>query len=116
METYYVDGKFVPASEAVIPIDDLAIMRGFGVFDLLRTQNGKPLFLKEHILRLNTSARRIGLDLPWPAHAQVSRQTRDWRLRHLGDSGGGSAALASSWWAAGQWPRSASPGVMRPLS
>ena len=65
METYYVDGKFVSASEAVIPVDDLAIMRGFGVFDLLRTQNGKPLFLKEHILRLNTSARRIGLDLPW---------------------------------------------------
>ena len=46
METYYVDGQFVPASEAVIPVDDLAIMRGFGVFDLLRTVDGKPLFLK----------------------------------------------------------------------
>jgi branched-chain amino acid aminotransferase len=65
VETYYVDGKFVSASKAVIPVDDLAIMRGFGVFDLLRTRNGKPLFLKEHILRLNASARRIGLDLPW---------------------------------------------------
>ncbi len=65
MQTYYVDGKFVSAAEAVIPVDDLAIMRGFGVFDLLRTRNGKPLFLKEHILRLNASARRIGLDLPW---------------------------------------------------
>lgn len=65
VETYYVAGKFVAASEAVIPVDDLAIMRGFGVFDLLRTRNGKPLFLKEHILRLNASARRIGLDLPW---------------------------------------------------
>jgi len=65
VETYYVDGKFVSASEAVIPVDDLAIMRGFGVFDLLRTRNGKPLFLKEHMLRLNASARRIGLDLPW---------------------------------------------------
>jgi len=65
VETYYVAGKFVAASEAVIPVDDLAIMRGFGVFDLLRTRNGKPLFLKEHILRLHASARRIGLDLPW---------------------------------------------------
>jgi len=65
VETYYVAGKFVAATEAVIPVDDLAIMRGFGVFDLLRTRNGKPLFLKEHILRLNASARRIGLDLPW---------------------------------------------------
>jgi len=63
--TYYVDGQFVPASEAVIPVDDLAIMRGFGVFDLLRTLNGKPLFLEEHIARLQTSARQIGMELPW---------------------------------------------------
>jgi len=63
--TYYVDGQFVPASEAVIPVDDLAIMRGFGVFDLLRTLNGKPLFLEEHITRLQTSARQIGMELPW---------------------------------------------------
>ena len=65
MQTYYVDGEFVAAAEAVIPVDDLAIMRGFGVFDLLRTLNGKPLFLKEHIQRLEESARRIGIDLPW---------------------------------------------------
>ena len=66
MDTYYVDGQFVPASEAVIPVDDLAIMRGFGVFDLLRTLNGKPLFLIEHIKRLEDSASRLGMTLPWP--------------------------------------------------
>ncbi len=65
MQTYYVDGRFVAASEAVIPVDDLAIMRGFGVFDLLRTLNGWPLFLKEHIQRLEDSAHRIGIKLPW---------------------------------------------------
>ncbi|MBW2433193.1 MAG: aminotransferase class IV [Deltaproteobacteria bacterium] len=65
MPTYYVDGQFVPASEAVIPVDDLAIMRGFGVFDLLRTLKGRPLFLKEHIRRLEDSGRRIGIQLPW---------------------------------------------------
>ena len=66
MATYYVDGQFVQASDAVIPVDDLAIMRGLGVFDLLRTLNGKPLFLEEHIKRLENSARRIGIALPWP--------------------------------------------------
>lgn len=65
VQTYYVDGQFVAASEAVIPVDDLAIMRGFGVFDLLRTLNGQPLFLKEHIRRLEDSAGRIGIQLPW---------------------------------------------------
>jgi branched-chain amino acid aminotransferase len=65
VQTYYIDGQFVSASEAVIPVDDLAIMRGYGVFDLLRTLNGQPLFLKEHIQRLEDSARRIGIELPW---------------------------------------------------
>ncbi|MGD2097491.1 MAG: aminotransferase class IV [Desulfobacterales bacterium] len=65
MQTYYVDGRFVAASEAVIPVDDLAIMRGYGVFDLLRTLKGQPLFLDEHIQRLEDSARHIGIQLPW---------------------------------------------------
>jgi branched-chain amino acid aminotransferase len=66
MQTYYVDGKFVPADRAVIPVDDLAILRGIGVFDLLRTYAGRILFLKEHIDRLFNSARQINLEIPWP--------------------------------------------------
>lgn len=62
---YYVDGKYVPADQAMIPVDDLAIVRGIGVFDLVRTYNGKPRFLKEHIQRLYHSARQISLDMPW---------------------------------------------------
>jgi branched-chain amino acid aminotransferase len=65
MNTYYVDGEFVPADRAVIPVDDLALIRGVGVFDLLRTYHGKPCFLKEHVTRLLESARSIDLELPW---------------------------------------------------
>ncbi len=65
MKIYYVDGKFVSQDEAVIPVDDLAILRGYGVFDLIRTYRGKPYFLKEHIDRLENSAKEIGLSLPW---------------------------------------------------
>jgi branched-chain amino acid aminotransferase len=65
MNIYYVDGKFVPADQAVIPVDDLALIRGIGVFDLLRTYNGKPYFLKEHVTRLLESARRIDFEVPW---------------------------------------------------
>jgi branched-chain amino acid aminotransferase len=70
MNIYFVDGKFVPADEAVLPVDDLAIIRGIGVFDLLRTYNGKPYFLKEHVERLLNSAREINLDLPW-SHSAI---------------------------------------------
>lgn len=65
MLIYYVDGKFVPAEKAVIPVDDLALLRGIGVFDLLRTYNGKPYFLDAHIDRLENSAQKIDLALPW---------------------------------------------------
>ncbi|UCF89946.1 MAG: aminotransferase class IV [Desulfobacterales bacterium] len=64
-DIYYVDGEFVTADKAVIPADDLAILRGYGVFDFLRTYHGKPHFITEHIERLMNSARQIGLDLPW---------------------------------------------------
>lgn len=65
MSIYYIDGAFVPANQAVIPVDDLAVLRGFGVFDLVRTYGGKPFFLKEHIERLRNSAAEIGLHMPW---------------------------------------------------
>jgi branched-chain amino acid aminotransferase len=62
---YYVDGKFVPADQAAIPVDDLAIVRGIGVFDLVRIRSGRPCFLNQHIERLFRSAADIGLDMPW---------------------------------------------------
>ncbi|MFO7883725.1 MAG: aminotransferase class IV [Desulfobacteraceae bacterium] len=65
MAIYYVDGKFVSSDKAVIPVDDLAVLRGFGVCDLMRTFDGRPYFLDEHINRLENSAREIGLFLPW---------------------------------------------------
>ena len=65
MKIYYVDGKFVSSDQAVIPVDDLAVLRGYGVCDIMRTYNGKPYFLKDHIRRLVNSAKEIGLPLPW---------------------------------------------------
>lgn len=65
MSIFYVDGQYVPAEKAVIPVDDLSILRGVGVFDFMRTFNGKPHHLEEHVVRLENSARKIGLELPW---------------------------------------------------
>lgn len=71
MAIYYIDGEFVPAEKAVIPVDDLAILRGIGVFDLLRTYDGEPFFLDAHIDRLERSAREIDLSLPW-SHQEIA--------------------------------------------
>ena len=64
MNTFYIDGAFVPEDKAVLPVTDLAVLRGYGVFDFLRTYNGVPFHLDDHILRLERSAKLIGLSLP----------------------------------------------------
>ena len=65
MDIYYVDGKFVPSDQAVIPVTDLAILRGLGAFDFMRTYEGRPFCLRAHLERLESSTRKIGLPFPW---------------------------------------------------
>jgi branched-chain amino acid aminotransferase len=59
----------MPADRAVIPVNDLAVLRGYGVFDLMRTFNGEPLFIREHVERLRHSADELGLHFPWSSDA-----------------------------------------------
>jgi branched-chain amino acid aminotransferase len=63
---FYIDGEFVRSDDAAIPVDDLALLRGYGVFDFLRTYGGRPFDLDAHLRRLERSARLIHLDLPVP--------------------------------------------------
>ncbi|MGD8251349.1 MAG: aminotransferase class IV [Desulfobacterales bacterium] len=60
-----IDGKTVAESEAVISIRDLAVLRGYGVFDFLRTYGKRPFHLEDHVKRLERSARLIGMTLKW---------------------------------------------------
>ncbi len=74
---YYVNGRFVPVSGAVISVHDLAVARGYAVFESLRTYGGHPFRLPDHLRRLRQSAGSISVPLPWSDQAltELVRQT-----------------------------------------
>ena len=61
---YYLNGQYVKEEDAKISILDLAVLRGLGVFDYLRTYSGRPFHLWDHLQRLKYSAEHVGLTLP----------------------------------------------------
>lgn len=61
---FYIDGEFVREEDATIAASDLSVLRGYGVFDYMRTYNGHPFYLDAHLDRLSNSAQLIGLQLP----------------------------------------------------
>ena len=65
--TYWVNGEFVPASRAVVPLNSRGYRLGDGVFDTERTFNGRIFRLREHLERLERSLRFIRLD---PGHSR----------------------------------------------
>lgn len=64
MGIYYLNGRYCKEEEAKISVLDLGLIRGYGVFDYLRTYQGRPFHLREHLLRLKYSAELVGLSLP----------------------------------------------------
>jgi branched-chain amino acid aminotransferase len=63
--TYYVNGEFVDADAAGVSFHDLGFVRGYGVFDFLRTYGRAPFRLIPHLERLQRSAAAIDLECPW---------------------------------------------------
>lgn len=68
-EYNYFNGKIVAADETMIHFSDLAFLRGFGIFDFLRSIGGKPVFIEDHLDRFENAAKMMGLAIP------VSRET-----------------------------------------
>jgi branched-chain amino acid aminotransferase len=59
----YIDGEFVPRSEAAISIHDLGYLMGDIVTESTRTFNMRPFKLQEHLDRLSFSLKATEIDL-----------------------------------------------------
>lgn len=60
----YFNGKITALDKIKISPYDLGFLRGYGVFDVMCTQNGKPFLLDEHWKRLRNSAKKLNLKIP----------------------------------------------------
>jgi branched-chain amino acid aminotransferase len=61
-KTVYLDGRFVPESEAKVSVLDSGFNAGDGVYDVTRTFAHKPFKLREHTQRLFRSLRYTRID------------------------------------------------------
>jgi branched-chain amino acid aminotransferase len=56
-----VDGRIAPAGELTIPATDEGLLRGDGVFEVIRVYDGSAFALAEHLDRLERSAANLRL-------------------------------------------------------
>ena len=65
MVTYSkVNGNLIPSEKAVLPLADLATLRGYGIFDYFLFKNQQPLFIADYLERFFNSAKLMHLEMP----------------------------------------------------
>lgn len=77
-----LDGTIALAAETVIPATDEGLLRGDGVFEVVRVYDGKPFAFDAHLERLERSARNLRLAVDVEA-------VRSDAYRLLAEAGGG---------------------------
>ncbi len=63
MAVAFIKNKFVSLQEAALPVTDLAVQRGVGLFETLRTYHKIPFTLDERLRRLVRGAKSLGFNL-----------------------------------------------------
>jgi branched-chain amino acid aminotransferase len=60
----YINGEYRYPGQAMVPVNDLGLLRAYAVFDYLRTFNLKPFRLDDYLERLENSAKELSLPTP----------------------------------------------------
>ena len=79
----YIDGEFLPKAEAKVSVFDHGLLYGDGVFEGIRSYNGRVFKLDEHLERLYDSAKSIMLQIPIPIETMKETVLETLRRNHL---------------------------------
>ena len=94
-----LDGELVPIERACIPVTDEGLLRGDGVFEVVRLYEGRPFALDRHLERMSRSAANLLLPFDRAAVEEDARsllgaaKSGDALLRVLVTRGGHRVAL-----------------------
>src|SRR5689334_9307544 len=84
--TVNVNGRVLDQEHATISVFDHGFLYGEGVYETLRTYNGRPFLFDRHMRRLRNSAGMLALGVPL-ADAEIdARFTETVRAAGLGDA------------------------------
>ena len=61
----FLNGNFLPETEAVVPLSDRGLLLGDGLFETLRVAGGKPFRFAQHLERLARGADFLKIKLPF---------------------------------------------------
>lgn len=81
--TIFLDGEYLPQSQAKVSVFDHGLLYGDGIFEGIRFYNGRIFKLEEHHDRLWDSARSICLDIPMSRQAMTEALLETVRRNNL---------------------------------
>ncbi len=64
VETVYLNGSFIPYSDALVPFEDRGMLFADGIYEVVRAYDGRLFELDGHLQRLVASAQEIQLEVP----------------------------------------------------
>ncbi len=62
---HIINGELLTTENANLHITDLAILRGYGIFDFFRIRHGKAIFIEHHLERFFRSAGIMNMKVPY---------------------------------------------------
>ena len=74
MSTVYLNGHFVPKSEAMVSVDDRGFLLADGVYEVTPFYEGTPFCLDRHLARLHRGLAWMRIDLDTSGLADVHRR------------------------------------------
>lgn len=87
LTTILINGE---PSDGRVPVTDSTVVRGDGVFEVIRSYGGSPFAMEEHLARLDRSAVRLQVGLP------ARDDLRDWITRCASEVGDGAVRVIAS--------------------